>query len=92
MEYYIEDKNEMNENIIEVFNEKNKKEQIEIIKYIKLKLNKKKYIIYKKLNSDKVKIEIFSAEIIENKNEIFLKDIKEKEVLEKIQNIMEELL
>ena len=82
----------MNKNIIEVFNDKNKKEKIEIIKYIKLKSNKKRYIIYKKINSEKIKIKIFSAEVIENKNEIFLKDIKEKEVLEKIQNIMEELL
>ena len=81
----------MDNNIIEVLNEKNEKEKIEVLKYFTLKINQKDYIIYKSLNDSKNDTLIFSAEIEETENEIYLKQIKENEILEKIKNIMEEL-
>lgn len=81
----------MDNNIIEVLNEKNEKEKIEVLKYFTLKINQKDYIIYKSLNNSKNDTLIFSAEIEETENEIYLKQIKENEILEKIKNIMEEL-
>ena len=43
----------MDNNIIEVLNEKNEKEKIEVLKYFTLKINQKDYIIYKSLNNSK---------------------------------------
>lgn len=83
----------MNSNgIIEVLNEKNEKEKIQILKYFTLKANQKDYIIYKNLNlNTTADVFVFSAEIEETKDCISLKSIEDKEILEKIKKIMEEL-
>lgn len=80
------------DSIIEVINEKNEKEKIQVLKYFTLKTNQKDYIIYKnseiKTSAD---VFIFAAEIEETKDSICLKSIEDKESLDKIKEIMEEL-
>ena len=67
--------------ILEVYNQDEKVEKIEVLKYFSLKQNNKDYIIYKPLttnsNSDEL---IFSAEINENGDSIFLLPIENKEI------------
>lgn len=80
------------EKIINVFNEKGKLEKIEILKYFTLKFNQKDYIIYKNLDlNTKNDSLVFSAEVEENDDNIYLKPIVNKEISEKIKKIMEEI-
>lgn len=77
--------------IIEVINEKNEKEKIQVLKYFTLKSNQKDYIIYKSFNlKNTMDVLIFSAEIEEGKDYMYLKSIEDKEILEKLKTIMED--
>lgn len=78
------------ENIIDVIDEKGRKDRIEILKYFTLKSNNKDYIIYKKENKKNTDEKVFASQVIENKNDIFLKEIKESELINKMQKIMED--
>lgn len=78
--------------ILEVYNQDEKLEKIEVLKYFSLKQNNKDYIIYKplttNLNSD---VSIFSAEINENEDSIFLMPIENKEIESLMKDVAEKL-
>lgn len=81
----------MNENIIEVLNNNGTPEHIEILKYFSLKSNGKDYILYKKDLKNTKEYIIYSAEIKELSDNIILNSIEDKEVLDEIKNIVEEI-
>ena len=78
--------------ILEVYNQDEKLEKIEVLKYFSLKQNNKDYIIYKPLttnsNSD---VLIFSAEINENEDSIFLMPRENKEIESLMKDVAEKL-
>lgn len=78
--------------ILEVYNQDEKVEKIEVLKYFSLKQNNKNYIIYKplvaNLKSDSL---IFSAEINEKEDIIFLMPIEDKKIESLMKDIAEKL-
>lgn len=85
----------MEENsILEVYNQDNKVEKIEILKYFSLNKNNKDYIIYKpaKIKTPLSDELIFSAEIVEKEDSIFLLPIEDKEIENVIKDIAEKIL
>lgn len=63
---------------------------IEVLHYFTLDYNGKDYIIYKIANNRKNNL-IYSAEIRETNAEIILKEIKDEQVIIKLQQVMQEL-
>lgn len=78
----------MEDNIIEIINSKGQKEKIEILKYFKLNLNQKDYIIYKSAGLSSKEYSLYAAEIYEDNNDIILTPIIEKAILNEIEKIM----
>ena len=80
------------DNVITVMNPDGVFEKIEVLQFFKFKNDDKKYIIYKYYD-DKQKNEnlIFSAEVIENEDSILLDAITDKDIVEKMKQLMEEM-
>ena len=80
----------MTDNYLNVIDFDGSNKTIEVLKYFELKKNGKDYIIYKDRNDVKNYL-VYAAEVIENDDEIILKEIDNEEIKKTLEDIMEKI-
>lgn len=78
----------MTDNYLNVIDFDGSNKTIEVLKYFELKKNGKDYIIYKDRNDVKNYL-VYAAEVVENDDEIILKEVNDDEIKRSLEDIME---
>lgn len=78
----------MTDNYLNVIDLDGSNKTIEVLKYFELKKNGKDYIIYKDRNDVKNYL-VYAAEVVENDDEIILKEVNDDEIKRSLEDIIE---
>ena len=80
----------MTDNYLDVVDFDGNNKTIEVLKYFELKKNGKDYVIYKDRDEAKNYL-VYAAEVVENDDEIILKEINDEKIKKTLEDIMEKI-